>query len=116
VLAKKYRLKKRKDFARVYKFGKGIKGNFLFIKKAENNLNVSRFGIVVSKNLAKKATLRNKIKRRIREIIRANLPQLKEGFDVVIIALSGIEKRSFLEIKEEIEKLFSKSSLLTKNL
>lgn len=112
MLPKPNRLKKKKDFEKIFRKGKGFKEGFLFLKALTNNLKFSRFGIVVGKEVSRKATLRNKIKRQIREIVRAKLAKLKTGIDVILIALSGIETKDFLEIEKTIDKLFKKAKLL----
>lgn len=104
MLPKNNRLKKKKDFERVFRLGKKIKGDCFYLKFLENNLNKIRVGFVVSKNVSNKATIRNKVKRRMREVVRRMLERLKPGYDVVIVAQRGIEKEDFLKIKKKIEE------------
>ncbi|HOK00650.1 MAG TPA: ribonuclease P protein component [Candidatus Paceibacterota bacterium] len=106
------RLKKKKDFEEVFKNGKSYKENSLQLKFLENNLKTSRFGFVVSKKFSKKAVVRNKIKRRLREIIRKNLIYIKKGFDCVIIVLPDLKIKKFEELEEILIKLFKKADLL----
>ena len=112
MLPKVNRLKRKKDFERVFKKGQGFKEDFLFLKIARNNLKSSRFGFVVSKNFSKKATLRNKIKRRLRELVRINLNKIKKGIDGVLVANPGLETKDFWEIEEVVNKLFKKAKLI----
>ncbi|MCD6500690.1 ribonuclease P protein component [bacterium] len=112
MLTKKYSLKKKKDFARVFKKGKGQAEKFLILKLVKNNLEFPRIGLVVSKKISKKATLRNKIKRRLREGVRANLARIKPGYDLIFSARKGIEEKSFWEVRKEVEKLLQKAKLL----
>jgi len=112
MLPKENRLKKNKDFKKVFKDGKGFKEDFLVLKKAKNNLEISRFGFAVSKTFFKKATLRNKIKRRLREAVRIRLNEIKKGIDAVIIAGPGLETKDFREIKEIVNKLFKKAKII----
>lgn len=120
MLSKINRLTKKKDFEQIFKKGKGFKEDFLILKFAPNNLNQNRFGIVISQKISKKATTRNKIKRRIRQLIRAKLPKMKKGRypetclgkDVALIALPGLENKDFWEIEETINKLFKKTKLI----
>jgi len=108
-----HRLKRKKDFERVFKEGKGgFKEDFLILKIIKNDLKVSRFGFVVSKNFSKKATLRNKIKRRLRELVKTKLTKIKKGIDGVMIAQPGLEAKDFWEIEEIINKLFQKAKLI----
>lgn len=109
------RLKKRKDFEKVIAVKRFFEEEFLFLKKRENNLNYSRIGFVVSQKISKKAVIRNKIKRRLREIIRLNLLIIKEGYDIVFFTKKGIENKKFSELKEIVKKLLQKARLI-KNL
>ena len=112
MLPKANRLRKKKDFEELFKKGKSFKNNFLTLKIAQNNLKESRFGFIVSQKVSKKAVLRNKIKRRLRDIIKRNIKDIKNGMDVVIIVLTGLEKKSFLEIKEILNILLKKAGLI----
>jgi len=112
MLPKENRLKKNKDFEKVFREGKGFKEELLVLKKVENNLESSRFGFAVSKAFFKKATLRNKIKRRLRESVRARLNEIKKGVDGVVIAKPGLDKKDFQEIKEIVNKLFKKAKII----
>jgi ribonuclease P protein component len=107
------RLKKDKDFELVFKRGEAFNGKFLFLKiRKRNNLEVSRFGLVVGTKISKKATIRNKIKRRLRNVIRKRLGDIKPGFDVIIGAKTGMVDKSYQEIKEELEGLLEKTGVL----
>ncbi|MCD6528051.1 ribonuclease P protein component [bacterium] len=110
-LPKKYRLKKRKDFERVLKKGMYYSGLCMSIKLKRNNLNISRFGIVIGSKISKKAVVRNKIKRRISEVIRLNLPQLKKGFDVIVLTKPEIVDKKYQEIENILISLFKKAKI-----
>lgn len=112
MLPKANRLTKKKDFDVVFKKGKSIKNDFLIFKILKNHLPESRFGFVVSKKVSQKATQRNKVKRRLRQIVSAELKRFKKSTDVVVVALSGIETRKFSEIKELIVNFFEKNKLI----
>lgn len=109
------RLKKRKDFEKIVAVKRFFEEEILFLKKIKNNLNYSRIGFIVSQKISKKAVIRNKIKRRLREIIRLNLPIIKEGYDFIFFTKKGIENKKFSELKEIIKKLLQKARLI-KNL
>ncbi len=112
MLPKENRLKKKKDFEHVFKEGKGVKEDFLFLKFFPNKLKQSRFGVVVSQKISKKAVTRNKLKRRIKKLIELNLPKIKRGKDVVLVALPGLEARDIWEIEKTINNLFKKSKIV----
>lgn len=112
MLKKKYRLRKTKEFERVYQEGKGVKIGFVALKFVKTELPNSRFGIIVSKKIANKAVKRNKIKRRLREAIRKHLPEIKDGFDIVIFAQPEICDKDFTQIEECLLKNLKKANLL----
>lgn len=112
MLSKENRLKKQKDFENIFKKGEGFFGKFLVLKKTENNLKKARVGFVVSQKVSKKATARNKLKRRLREITRKSLPQTKKGCDIVFFAKKGAADKDSQGLKKEVEKLLFKAGLL----
>lgn len=114
MLPAKNRLKKQKDFEKVFKEGKGYKEGFLYFKIVNNGLETSRFGFIVGKKFSKKAVERNKIKRQLREIVRINLPRIKKGFDAAIMALPSPQKSDFEDLEKMLGKIFQKSKILEK--
>jgi ribonuclease P protein component len=114
MLSKKNRLKRKKDIEGVFKRGKGFKEDFLILKVAKNNFKNSRFALVVSQKISKKATLRNKIRRKMSETVRLKIKRVKKGMDLVLIATPGLEEKDFWEINEIINKLFQKAKCFEK--
>ena len=113
MLAKPNRLIKKKDFDSVFKNGRkySLSGVKIYLKINNNNLEQSRFGFIVSKKISRKAVVRNRIKRRLREIVRANLADIKKGVDVVIVVLPGFEKNDFQTTKEAVNNLFQRAKI-----
>jgi len=70
-----------------------------------------RFTIVISKNIIKKATNRNLLRRRVYSIIQKNLTSVKNGVFGIFLAKKGVEKLKFIELKEEIIGLLKKAGL-----
>jgi len=103
MLPSENRLKKKKDFEHVFKQGRGLKDGFLSLRFVKNNLNLTRFGFMVGQKVSRKAVVRNKVKRRLRELSRAKLRDIKKGFDVVVIAGKGAE----VENKENTAAIFN---------
>jgi len=113
MLPKRNRLKKKKDFENVFKKGESFKEDFLILKVVPNCSNLIRFGFIVSQKISKKATLRNKIRRKLSELVRLKMKKLKKGIDVVLMTLPGIETKDFWEIEESIDKLFKKAKIIS---
>lgn len=72
---------------------------FFLLKYARNGLAHNRYGFVVSKKVSKKATERNKAKRRLRDIVRTSPQSAIQGYDVVFVVKKGIVAARFDEIK-----------------
>ena len=74
----------------------------------KNSLKGSRFGFVVSKKVSSKATIRNKIKRRLRKAVFNTLKGAGKSVDAVIVSLPKIKEKKFSEIQEAILVFFKK--------
>ncbi|MGC9048953.1 MAG: ribonuclease P protein component [Patescibacteria group bacterium] len=112
MLPYKYRLTKNKDFEKVAKHGQSVFSRELGLKWIKNNLSVSRFGIIVSLKVSKKAVIRNKLKRRLRAIIQQNLETIKTGFDIIILSNPEIKKLNFTKLKRRLEMLLKRARLI----
>lgn len=112
MLSKVNKLREKKDFEKLFKEGKSFKNSFLILKIAQNNLKENRFGFIISKKVSKKAFLRNKIKRRLKDIMRQNTKDIKKGINAVLIVIPGLEEKNFLETKEILNTLLKKAGLI----
>ena len=99
MLKKENRIRKDKEFDRVFKAGQSFYGKELGIKLAKNDLSISRFGILINTKVSKKAVVRNKIKRQLRAIIERNIIDISNGYDLVIIVFPQILDKKFKEIE-----------------
>jgi ribonuclease P protein component len=82
--ARSYRLKSRKDFQAVFAAPQRISHDFLLALFRANHLSYARLGVIVSKRIVKRAVVRNRLKRVIRECFRLNKATLC-GRDVIIM-------------------------------
>jgi len=112
MLPKENRLKKTKDFDKVFCKGKSFKKRLFILKKIKNSFGFSRFGFIVNKKVSKKAVIRNKTKRRMRETIKSLFSKIEKGWDIVLIAIPGIEKEEFGELEKNIEETLKNAEIL----
>jgi len=117
MLKKIFRLTKEKDFAKLAKEGSASYAFCLIIKYLKNDLAFSRFGLIVSNKVSKKASTRNLIKRRIREILRLNLKSIKTGYDILIVVSPKIinnqgQTLPYEEMEKILAEIFGKAKLL----
>ncbi|MBO8170004.1 MAG: ribonuclease P protein component [Thermoanaerobacteraceae bacterium] len=100
MLPGEYRLKEKRDFKRVYRYGKSHANDVLVIFYLPNKLNRCRIGFSISRKMGK-AVVRNRIKRVLREICRRNIGEFKAGYDIIFIARKKIKGIDYclIEIK-----------------
>src|SRR5579884_2880813 len=96
------RLRSSKDFDRVRTEGRSWPARLLLIQTAPNPNGEIRVGVVASKRLGH-AVRRNRVRRLIREAIRKLCAHLRSGWDVVIVARSGMVGASFQAVLAALE-------------
>ncbi len=94
----KYRIKKKSDFKRVYENGERFFHSYFVIFYLKNGLGYSRLGLTVSRKIGR-AVVRNRIKRRLREIFRLNRYRINGGFDLVFNVKRSILNASYVDIE-----------------
>jgi ribonuclease P protein component len=99
-------------FRRVFQTGKRTLCDELQIIFLPNSLQVSRFGIQVGVNIDKRATHRNRMKRLIREAVRELLPDMKNGFDFIIIAQKNFSEKKEKEIEHSLKEILNHFQIL----
>jgi ribonuclease P protein component len=105
-----HRLRLKADFERVYRSGRSWALPLAALHVAPRP-GGARVGVVVSKKVGK-AVQRNRVRRRLREIVRAKLPGWKEGFDAVVVARAGAAGAEFRELAESLEELARRAHLV----
>lgn len=97
----------------VYKNGQAVRSRVLTVKYVKNpHRKHSRFAVVVSKKVHKGAVGRNRIRRRVYEIIRDELSSLHGINDVVVLVFSSeVMTMPANELKDMVRQLFSQAGL-----
>ncbi|MDD4937906.1 MAG: ribonuclease P protein component [Candidatus Shapirobacteria bacterium] len=104
MLKKINRIGSRKEFLEIKNQGE-IKYSPIFgvlILKKEDNL--KKFGFVISKKISKRAVDRNKIKRRLCEVIYKMLDKFEPGIRIVFLVKREILNKKSEEIEKEVVK------------
>jgi ribonuclease P protein component len=70
-----------------------------------NGLLQSRFGVTTPARLGK-AVLRNRLKRRLREVFRRHRAELPGGWDILVNPRGGVAKVPFRTLEREVLRLF----------
>ena len=112
MLPKDSRLTKRTDFEKVARGSRPTHSKYLILKKSPNPNHKTKFGIVISTKVSKKAVVRNKIRRRIREVLRSNLSKIKPDYKVILVVKNTVIDKDYQELKQDLETILKKASLL----
>ena len=108
-MKKRERRKARKDFVNVYRKGRAWANRLLVLRALPRDLPHYRCGFVVSKRVGK-AVVRNRLKRRLKEGLRALTVQ--PGWDLILLARPPAAMASYHELREAIVNLLSRARLL----
>jgi ribonuclease P protein component len=82
------------------------------VKFSPNELDVSRFGFIIGKAVAKEAVTRNRARRLLRSCIEERLSEIKPGYDMLFLLKKGIIDKDRETLASEIEKLLIHKKLL----
>ena len=107
-MQRRHRIPGSKRHSQIHGEGTSAANRLLVIRFLENGLDHSRFAFVVSKRLGN-AVARNRIKRRLRESVRAH--QLQPGWDAVFIVRRGAQRATFGELDRAVANLLRRSSI-----
>jgi len=113
MLPKERRLVNEYDFRRVRLNGKRIIAHpfTLFYLKSSASA-TTRFGLVVSNKIDRRATARNRVKRLFREGLISLLPRVKSGFDIVLVVRRSALERDARALWLELEEILGKAGIL----
>lgn len=110
-MEKKYRLRKNIEFKRVYNGGKNFWNRNLILYIKKNKLEESRLGITITKKIGN-AVVRNKIRRRIKELYRLNMHRFKNGYDLIFIPKKNVVDLSYKELESAFLHILKISGIL----
>jgi ribonuclease P protein component len=97
-------LRSRKDFARLAAHGRTRTDRLLVVHYVANAGQHDRFGIATGRRLGG-AVVRNRVRRRIREILRATRQGGVQGWDILVVARPASTAASFDELRAALERL-----------
>jgi ribonuclease P protein component len=98
------RLVRRGDFDAVYRAGKRRSSSHFTVFFRANELPQSRFGFSIKKALGG-AVVRNRIRRRLREMVRCHRLEIPAGWDIVIHPKSAVAKAPFAALTADLLRL-----------
>ena len=105
-------LKLNHIFRRLYHTN-GFANGFLVLYARKNRTEGNRVGVTVSKKLGK-AHIRNRVRRRIREVYRLNEELFQPGWDIVVVARTKAIDAGFQDLTKAYLALARKAGILMK--
>ena len=106
-------LKKNSDFRRLYAKGKSTVNPYMVLYCRRNRTGQTRLGYTVSVKLGH-AVRRNRIRRRLREMVRLNAERMLSGWDLVLVARARACDAPFQKLQEAYLSSCEKLGLLKK--
>jgi ribonuclease P protein component len=109
------RLRSPRDFQRVRTQGRRVSGAVLLLGYAaraeSDDSGLTRIGFSVSRRVGG-AVVRNRVKRRLRELMRRKLARIAPGYDLVITARPGAADARMETLEQEVARLLARARLL----
>ena len=110
-MKREHRLRTPADFARVRQLGgRGWAHPLLALYVAPNELDSTRIGITVSGRVGQ-AVVRNRVRRRLREALRARLPKLEPGRDLVVVGRPPSRDATWPELCQALDSVLTRARL-----
>ena len=118
MLKKQYRLKNNSAFTATYKLRNTISDDYIcvyFGKEKTDSEKTTKFGFVVSKKIHKRAVIRNRIKRYMRENIRLiiknnDIKDINKYISIIFVAKTQAIYANYSDIENSLKTLLIKKS------
>ena len=110
-MKRRYRVREDRRFREIRGRGRSYSGELLVLCALANDLPDSRFGFAVNSRIGN-AVVRNRIKRRLREVARLRMAQIRPGWDIILIARKPIRSADYHQIETACARLFRRAQLL----
>ena len=104
-------LKENRVFRRLYARGRSAVGPAMVLYCRKNGREENRLGFTVGTKLGG-AVVRNRVRRRLREIYRLHEAQLRPGWDIVAVARTRAAEADYRELEAEFLRAAGKLGLL----
>ena len=109
---KSERLKRSKEFKAVFQQCRKLEdGQLALYVQFSGDAALRKFGVSLSRALGK-AYLRNRLKRRLREIYRVEKEKFRGGYQIILVPRRGSAGRTFGELKTSFLTLAARAGLL----
>jgi ribonuclease P protein component len=108
---RRYRVRADRRFREIRQRGRSVSNDLLVLCALANDLPYSRFGFAVNSRIGN-AVVRNRIKRRLREIMRLCMAGIRPGCDIILIARKPIRSADYHQLETACARLLRRAQLL----
>lgn len=106
-----YRLRSNMEFKKVYSGGKNYWNRNLVLYVKKNDIGNTRVGYSITKKIGN-AVVRNKIRRRMKEIYRLNFSNIKNNYDLIFIPKKNTVDISYKELESAMLHILKLANML----
>lgn len=114
MIARKHRFHGHGSLRFVYQHGRTVRGQIFSLKFIVNDRRSDyRLTVVVSKKVSKSAVVRNRIRRRVYEVVRSKESSINKPYDLVLTVFSEqIANVSHLELEQSITEQLKQAKII----
>ena len=110
-MKRRFRVREDARFREIRGRGRSHSNDLLVLCALANDLPYSRFGFAVNSRIGN-AVARNRIKRRLREIVRLRMAAIRPGWDIILIARKPIRSAEYRQMETACARLLRRAQLL----
>jgi ribonuclease P protein component len=116
MISRAHRFHGYNSLKRVYKYGESTRGPLLAVKSILNERRKSyRVAVVVSRKVNKSAVARNRIRRRLYEIVRGLENTISEPHDIVITVFhDSVREEPADKLQKQVQKQLIEAGIIKK--
>lgn len=110
-MLRRFRLRRSSDFESLRHNGQRWHHPLIILVVNPNGRTESRFGFSASRHIGK-ATVRNRVKRLLREAVRKKVETIQPGYDCLFVARSPAVDADYHEIESAVVQLLCRANVL----
>ncbi len=108
-------VKENGDFRRIYRKGRSAVSGGVVVYCLKNRQGMSRLGVTVSTKLGH-AVVRNRVRRRLRELYRLHKAEMLSGYDVIMVARVRAVEMPYAKLERQYLRCLGELGLMKENI
>lgn len=108
-------VKENGDFRRIYRKGRSAVSGGVVVYCLKNRKGISRLGVTVSTKLGH-AVVRNRVRRRLRELYRLHRQEMLPGYDLIVVARVRAVDMPYAKLEKQYLRCLAQLGLLREDV